>query len=68
MIYGIEKGNYLFVVTVGVQEMLSTLQTISFLEPATSPTGIDVEALPANAAVLTCLVNDLGYEDIFSYS
>ena len=29
------KGNYLFVVTVGVQEMLSTLQTISFLEPAT---------------------------------
>ena len=29
--------------------------------------GIDVEALPANAAVLTCLANDLGYEDIFSY-
>ena len=28
--------------------------------------GIKIEALPANAAVLTCLANDLGYEDIFS--
>lgn len=29
--------------------------------------GLDVEALTANAAVLTCLANDLGYSDIFSY-
>lgn len=29
--------------------------------------GIKVTALPANQAVLTCLANDIGYEDIFSY-
>ena len=28
--------------------------------------GMSVEALPANAAVLTCLANDKGYETIFS--
>ena len=28
--------------------------------------GMSVEALPANAAVLTCLANDEGYESIFS--
>ena len=28
--------------------------------------GINVEALSSNPAVLTCLANDLGYEDIFS--
>lgn len=28
--------------------------------------GVDVHALTANAAVLTCLGNDLGYENIFS--
>ena len=28
--------------------------------------GIRVEALPANSAVLTCLANDTGYENIFS--
>ena len=28
--------------------------------------GMSVEALPANAAVLTCLANDEGYETIFS--
>jgi D-sedoheptulose 7-phosphate isomerase len=28
--------------------------------------GLRVHALPANAAVLTCLANDVGYEDIFS--
>lgn len=28
--------------------------------------GLRVEALPANAAVLTCLANDIGYENIFS--
>ena len=29
--------------------------------------GLRVTALPANASVLTCLANDLGYEEIFSY-
>jgi D-sedoheptulose 7-phosphate isomerase len=29
--------------------------------------GLRVEALPANPAVLTCLANDVGYEEIFSY-
>ena len=29
--------------------------------------GIDVEALTANPAVLTCLANDIGYSDVFSY-
>ena len=29
--------------------------------------GIKVTALPANQAVLTCLANDIGYENIFSY-
>ncbi len=28
--------------------------------------GLRVHALPANAAVLTCLANDVGYENIFS--
>ena len=28
--------------------------------------GIDVEALPSNFSVLTCLANDVGYESIFS--
>ncbi len=28
--------------------------------------GIKAEALTANPAVLTCLANDIGYEDIFS--
>lgn len=29
--------------------------------------GIKVTALPANQAVITCLANDIGYEDIFSF-
>ena len=29
--------------------------------------GLRVEALTANPAVLTCLANDVGYEEIFSY-
>jgi len=29
--------------------------------------GLRVEALTANSAVLTCLANDVGYEEIFSY-
>lgn len=29
--------------------------------------GVDVEALTANAAVLTCLANDIGYSEVFSY-
>jgi len=28
--------------------------------------GMRVEALPANTAVLTCLANDLGYEEVFA--
>ena len=28
--------------------------------------GLRVSALPANPAVLTCLANDISYEDIFS--
>lgn len=28
--------------------------------------GLRIEALPANAAVLTCLANDIGYEQIYS--
>lgn len=29
--------------------------------------GLRVHALPANASVITCLANDIGYENIFSY-
>jgi D-sedoheptulose 7-phosphate isomerase len=29
--------------------------------------GIKVDALPANQAVLSCLANDIGYENIFSH-
>ncbi len=29
--------------------------------------GLHVTALPANTSVLTCLANDLGYDEIFSY-
>jgi D-sedoheptulose 7-phosphate isomerase len=34
-----------------------------------NPHGIalDVEALPANAAVMTCLANDIGYQHVFSH-
>lgn len=32
----------------------------------TAGSGLRVTALPANAAVLTCLANDLGYDEIFS--
>lgn len=34
-----------------------------------SPSGnaISVEALPSNSAVLTCLANDIGYENIYSH-
>ena len=28
--------------------------------------GMRIEALPANSAVLTCLANDIGYEEVFS--
>jgi len=28
--------------------------------------GLRVEALPANSAVLTCLANDIGYEEVFA--
>jgi len=28
--------------------------------------GLRVEALPANSAVLTCLANDVGYEEVFA--
>lgn len=28
--------------------------------------GLKVEALPANPAILTCLANDIGYENVFS--
>ena len=30
-------------------------------------TGIRVTALPSNTSVLTCLANDLGYDEIFSH-
>ena len=29
--------------------------------------GLKVEALPANAGVITCLGNDIGYENIYSH-
>lgn len=29
--------------------------------------GIDCECLTANSSVITCLANDIGYENIFSY-
>ncbi len=29
--------------------------------------GIKIESLPANSAVITCLANDTGYENIFSH-
>lgn len=32
----------------------------------TAGSGIRVTALPANGAVLTCLANDIGYDDIYS--
>lgn len=33
---------------------------------APNETGIRVSALPSNTSVLTCLANDLGYDEIFS--
>jgi D-sedoheptulose 7-phosphate isomerase len=29
--------------------------------------GLSIEALPSNASVITCLANDIGYENIFSH-
>lgn len=31
-----------------------------------SGVGFNIEALPSNSAVITCLANDIGYENIFS--
>ena len=33
----------------------------------TRGSGLRVTALPANPAILTCLANDVGYDEIFSY-
>ncbi len=33
----------------------------------TAGQGLRVTALPANASVLTCLANDVGYNEVFSY-
>jgi D-sedoheptulose 7-phosphate isomerase len=33
----------------------------------TTGSGLRVTALPANPAVLTCLANDVGYDEIFAY-
>ena len=33
----------------------------------TAGQGLRVTALPANASVLTCLANDVGYDEVFSY-
>jgi D-sedoheptulose 7-phosphate isomerase len=38
-----------------------------FLRTKGKGQGIKVTALPANQAVLTCLANDIGYENIFSF-
>ena len=38
-----------------------------YLQSKWKNAGINVTALPANQAVLTCLANDTGYENIFSF-
>jgi len=38
-----------------------------YLQSKGKSIGINVIALPANQAVLTCLANDIGYENIFSF-
>ena len=35
--------------------------------PGPSLPGLRVEALPANAGIITCLANDIGYANIYSY-
>ena len=35
--------------------------------PGENIPGLKIEALPANQAVLTCLANDTGYENIYSF-
>ena len=35
--------------------------------PAPSLPGLNVEALSSNSAVITCLGNDMGFEDIYSH-
>ena len=35
--------------------------------PGTSLPGLRVEALPANAGIITCLANDTGYANIYSH-
>ncbi|WP_413295623.1 SIS domain-containing protein [Synechococcus sp. MIT S9452] len=35
--------------------------------PGPTISGIRVEALPANPGVMTCLANDIGYENVFSH-
>lgn len=37
------------------------------LRPKAKGKGINAAALPANQAVLTCLANDIGYENVFSF-
>ncbi len=40
---------------------------LSCLRSRAGGKGIKITALPANQAVLTCLANDIGYENIFSF-
>jgi D-sedoheptulose 7-phosphate isomerase len=35
--------------------------------PGPSVPGLRVEALPANAGIITCLANDIGYENIYAH-
>ena len=35
--------------------------------PGPKIAGLNIEALPANQGIVTCLANDLGYESIFSH-
>ena len=59
-------GKYLFAVTVAVQVMQFILPMIFVCTAKRTGSGLKVQALSANPAVVTCLANDVGYDHIFS--
>ena len=64
-----KKGRHVFLCGNGgsAANAIHIANDLLYLQSKAESKGIRVTALPANQAVVTCLANDIGYEDIFSY-
>ena len=50
-----------------VVEQMLFISQMTFIIKKEKKLGMNVESLVSNQAILTCLANDIGYENIFSY-